>query len=428
MEPELTDQNRMKPIEKSVINVEILSFLKSYCGEKLVSEFVNNQKRMQAVEHRVLHQGDRSPRAGSKFEISLEDEAVYDQLVTLCKRSLSEYEYPEAMLGIGDLFKSHGELQKAEQTYSNVMQYGAKTGHEEFVAEALLRRGEVYCRRGLWKETDRDLDMSQRLFLKAKDRTALARVENLRGTCCAEQGHLEKARLHYSKALWEFQQSEEKVMAGTVLMNLGIVHNIMGDWQKAIEFYHSALPYFQSAGDPRRISEVHHNLGMSQISRCDYSEALHEFEKGLSLSTKLHDPRLVGLTQLGKAVTFFKIQDLSCALAFCSLALKQFEKTNDRLSVADSYKIKGMILREMKQYDLAETHFQTSLRINDERGNQLNLGETYYELGILKQKQRQGAEAKSAFEQAFRLFERVSARSKFAETKRELESLKGRKK
>jgi tetratricopeptide (TPR) repeat protein len=253
-------------------------------------------------------------------------------------------------------------------------------------------------------------------------------VENLRGTCCVEQGHLVKARMHYSKALQEFQQSEEKVMAGTVLMNLGIVHNIMGDWQKAIEFYHSALPYFQSAGDPRRIAEAHHNLGMSQISRCGYTEALHEFEKSLSLSTKFQDPRLIGLAQLGKAVTFFRLEDLRCGLAFCSLALKQFEKTNDRLSVADAYKIKGMILREMKQYDLAETHFQTSLRINDERGNQLNLGETYYELGVLKRRQRQREEAKNAFQKASQLFERVGARGKLAETKEELESLRGKKK
>jgi tetratricopeptide (TPR) repeat protein len=418
----------MKPAEKNVVNVEILSFLKSYCGEKVVSEFVEGQKRMQAVEQRVLRQSDRCLEMGLKPGASLDNEVAYDQLVTMCKHTLSEYEYPEAMLGIGDLFKSHGELLKAEQTYSNVMQYGERTGHDEFVAEALLRRGEVYCRRGLWKETDRDLDISQRLFLKTKDRTAIAKVENLRGTCCAEQGHLKKARLHYSKALREFEQSEEKVMAGTVLMNLGIVHNIMGEWQKAIEFYHRALPYFQSAGDPRRIAEVHHNLGMSQIARSRYSEAIHEFEENLSLSTKLQDPRLVGLAQLGKALAFFNKHDLSCALAFCNLSLKQFERTDDRLSTADAYKVKGMILTEMKQYDLAETHFQTSMRINDERGNRLNLGETYYEFGILRRKRRQGEEAKSAFEKAYHLFEKVGARTKLVEAKRQLESLRGKRK
>jgi tetratricopeptide (TPR) repeat protein len=418
----------MIPAGERAMNEEILSHLKRYCGEKLVSKFIGDLKRIAVVEERLLRSCSLEVEGCGPQELSLESESAYDQLVTMCKENLKEYEFQEIMLSLGDLFRCHGELHRAEQTYADVMEYGQKTGHEEFVAEALLRRGEVYCRRGLWKETDRDLDMSQRLFLKAKDRTALARVENLRGTCCAEQGDLEKAKLHYSKALREFEQSEEKVMAGTVLMNLGIVHNIMGDWQKAIEFYHSALPYFQSAGDPRRIAEAHHNLGMSQLSRSHYSEAIQEFEENLSLSTRLQDPRLVGLAQLGKAVAFFKMRDLSCALAFCNLSLKQFEKTDDRLSTADAYKVKGMILTEMKQYDLAEAHFQTSLRINDERGNQLNLGETYYELGISKRRRHLRGEAKSAFEKACQLFERVGARSKLAETKRELESLRGKKK
>jgi tetratricopeptide (TPR) repeat protein len=416
----------MIPMRENVIDAEILSLLKNYCGERLVSRFIDDQKRMQVVEQRLLHRGARGLSATVATEVSLENEAVYDQLVTMCAQNLSQYEYPEAMLGVGDLFKLHGDLQRAEQTYSNVMQFSQETGHEEFVAEALLRRSEVYCRQGLWKETDRDLDESHYLFLKAKDRTAIAKVENLRGTCDAEQGHLKKAKSHYAKALREFEQSEQKVMAGMVLMNLGIVHNIMGEWRKALEFYHSALPYFQSAGDARRIAEVHHNLGMSHISTGNYSGAISEFDNGLMLSTKLQDPRLIGLAQLGKATAFFRLRDYRLALAFCNLSLEQFKKTNDRLSIADAYKVKGMLLREMRQYDLAETHLQTSLRINDERGNLLNLGETYFELAILKRKRRHRADAKKALEKSCRLFEKVGARTKLEEAKQALNSSRGK--
>ncbi len=334
----------MVPARDSVINAEILSLLKNYCGERLVSKFVGEQKGMQIVEQRLLRQGARHLPAKVATEVSLDDEAVYDQLVTMCKQNLSAYEFSEAMLGIGDLFKAHGELQKAEQTYSSVMQYSQKTGHVEFVAEALLRRGEVYCRQGLWKESNRDLGESHSLFLESNNRTALAKVENLRGTCSAEQGHLRRARSHYSKALRAFEESEEKVMVGTVLMNLGIVHNIMGEWDNAIKFYHSALLYFQSAGDARRIAEVHHNSGMSRVSKGDYAEAIREFDNGLTLSVKLQDPRLIGLAQLGKAVAFFHMKDSAYALAFCNLSFEQFKKTNDRLSIADAYKVKGMIL------------------------------------------------------------------------------------
>jgi tetratricopeptide (TPR) repeat protein len=406
--------------KENVISGEILSLLKNYCGPKSVSKFLGVQKKMVEVEQHLLRRGGRRLLISSETGFSLESETAYDQLVTLCRKTLNDYEFQEVMLNVGDVFKSHGALQKAEQTYSNVMQYGEKTGHDEFVAEALLRRAEVYCRQGQWKESSRDLGQSRILFHRAKDPASVAKVENVLGTCFAEQGRLQPARKHYSKALREFERSQQKLMTGTVLMNLGIVYTIMGEWQKALEHYHRALSYFESAGDSRRIAEVHHNIGMTHLSKGDSYGAIRDFERCLTLGAKLQDPRLMGLAQLGKASAHFILVDYPYALAFCNLALENFNKTNDRLSIADAYKVKGMILREMKQYELAETHFQTSLRINEEHENMLNLGETYFEIGLLEKKRRRETEARKSFTKACRYFEKVGASSQFAKAKKHL--------
>src|SRR3970282_1205923 len=124
-----TRNNQMIPARESVMSEEILSLLKKYCGERLVSRFISDQKKMAVVEQRLLRRGGPSLKANSALEVFFDSEAVYDQLVTVCKQNLNEYEFQEVMLNFGDVFKSHGELHKAERTYSNVMQYGEKTGH-----------------------------------------------------------------------------------------------------------------------------------------------------------------------------------------------------------------------------------------------------------------------------------------------------------
>jgi tetratricopeptide (TPR) repeat protein len=376
----------------------------------------------------MLGKNSQLKKSGVRPDALLEDRISFDHLLTMCKYQLGKRGYVDVLLGIGNILKTHGELQRARQTFDEVMTFGQSTEHSEFIAEALLARGEVYSREGRWRESNRDLAQSRVLFQKARDFASLAKVENILGTCYAEQGLLRRANTYFSKALQSAERTSEKPLSATILMNLGIIRNIIGKCDEALHHYRRALPLFELSGDMTRVAEIYHNMGMSYLSKGDYPAAIQEFDKSLEYSMKLQSPGLIAISKLGKATVHFRMADLALALAYCNQAMDGCQKSDQRIALADAYKLKGMVLGALKQYQLAESHLYSSIRINEQYGNLLNLGETWYELGVLKKSMRRKTEATEAFRKALEHFRKVGAATEVQRTNGEMTALQEKRK
>ena len=393
----------------AMLTKEILAVLREYCGPKVVTKLISAQKKSQTIEQRIL--GKHRPsivrrRAG---ELSLTEGVSLAHLLTICKENLDDYDYQEVLLHIGNIFKTHGKLDKAEQTYNLVVEPRRPLDQEEYVAEALLRRGEVYSIQGRWNRASTDLGRSREIYRKANNKSSLAKIENILAANLAEQGKIHEAEESFLKALRHFEDTEQEWMSGTVLMNLGIIQNIIGNYDEALNYYRRVLPYFQGLGDVNRLAELRHNMGMSYLMKGNHSEAQHEFDKSLVYSQKLQTSVLIGSSLVGKALASYHQKDYSLALAFCNQSLDEFAKTNDDLRAAEGFKVKGMIFREKNQFSLAEPIFQTSLRLNEEHNNRLGCAETYYEIGILEEKRHQTKPALFAYKEALENFKKVGA-------------------
>jgi tetratricopeptide (TPR) repeat protein len=343
-------------------------------------------------------------------QVSLRDQDKLDRLVTLCHARLFPDEVCLILLGIGDIFKQHGETGRAEEMYTQVLTLGEKSGKKNHIADACLRRGEIYSMKGQWKQSETDLGRCRVIFSELKHHGALGRVENILGTNHAEQGKTKQAVEYFERALALFERSEQTQLAGVALMNLGIVCNIMGDYDSALTHYKRAQSCFEGVGDLGRLAELHHNIGMSYLSKKLYKEAVNEFNASSTLSSRIQNISVMGLASLGKANAHFYENDLTMSLKLVSRAIELFNTSGDRLSLADAYKVKGMIHRKMKRFDSAESYLQTSLRINLELSNRLNVAESYYELGILEMQRKRNQHALTALQKARAGFKKVGAR------------------
>ena len=406
------------------LTAEIIGLVKTYCKPAVVSALVKELKNADAFERKLT----KAVGGSGEMKFSLAESDTLDHLLTLCHSELSEQNNINVTLGIGDTFRNHGELTRAEELYSLALAGAEQAGDEGLVAEAFLRRGDIFSRQGKWEVCENDLDESRKIYRKLNEPVSVGRIDNIAGTNCAIQGRMKQAQTYYRRALSSFERYEDAGMTGTVLMNLGIVYNILGQYEEALSQYQRALSFFEKVGDPERLAELHHNMGMSYLFKADYKQALSEFNRASNLVSASSSINLFGLATLGKANVCFRMKDLRMALSFVHHALACFNASNDRLSIADSYKVKGMIHREMKKYNFASSYFQTSLRMNIELKNQLNTGETYYEIGILETMKKQPAEARKAFEGAVECFKAVGARKDVERAEGMLQSLKAAKK
>ncbi|HUL43702.1 MAG TPA: tetratricopeptide repeat protein [Bacteroidota bacterium] len=410
---------------------EVLHLAERHCGKGLTSRYLRDQKKARRREKQVLQElpGPERRYAPLTPEQNPDDVTSIDHLLTMCRDTLpTDKQYQNVLIDVGNILKLHAEYGPAEKMFTDVLSYGRAQKCNELIVEALLQRGDIFSRQGRWKESGRDLRTARDLASRLGDLVALARTSNILGTSDAEQGDLTRAKRQFVKALGCAERAKRESLEAVILMNLGVVHNIIGDYDEAFAYYRRALSRFERTGEINRIAEIHHNTGMTHLSRGEYMEALRSFDQSIHFAVRTGDQRLAGISQLEKATIHFKTRDHALALALCNSALEQFKHTSDRLGTADAYKVKGMILREMKEYDPAMTFFQSSLRINEEYNNRLNQGETHYEIGIMQQSRRKWKEAVAAFKSAKVCFKRVGACPELEKTENRLKQLKERSK
>ena len=403
----------------------ILNVVKTYCRPEVVGDLMKGIRRSEALD-RSLHRGKGFPTAGQRGRaLSLSDQEKLDRLITVCNSRLSVDDLCEVLLGIGDIFKAHGETGRAEEMYTLALSKGEESGKRGYVAEAYMRRGEVYSRRAQWKQSNLDLGRSRAIFTELKLHDALGRVENILGTNHAEQGQLAQAAGFFERALVLFERTQQTQMAGVALMNLGIIRTIAGDPDSALVRYKRAQACFEEVGNLHRLAELHHNMGMSYLAKNLLKEASGEFTASYSLSLSTQSVPLMGLAELARAYVSIRQHDLPVALKQVNHAIDLFTKSNDRLGLADAYKVKGMIHRELKSLDAAASFLETSLRINSELNNHLNIAETCFEIGLLQLKRNRRSDALQAFLRAKAAFKRVGAHEDLKKTQAQINVLQG---
>jgi tetratricopeptide (TPR) repeat protein len=413
-------------MKTEIVTDQILGLVKNYCTPNVVAGMMKDLRRSEALERSMMREESAGPARGQRRGISLGDQDKLDRLITLCHDRLAAEEVCQVMLGIGDIFKVHGETNRAEELYTMALAQGAKWGEKEYIAEAHMRRGEIYSRKAQWKQSVADLTRSRVIYSDLKHYGALGRVENILGTNCAEQGQIKKAVDYFKRALTLFERTQQTQMAGVALMNLGITYNIIGNYDSAVVHYKRAQSCFEEVGDLNRLAELHHNMGMTYLSKRMLKEAIREFNTSYVLSSSLQNISLMGLASLGKANAYHDLYDLPVALKLVSQAIEFFTKSGERVSLADAYKVKGMIHRDMKSFDTAASYLQTSLRINTEINNQLNIAESYFEIGILETNRKKKEEAIQAFQKARTAFKKVGAREDVKKTQDRISALEGK--
>lgn len=413
-------------MDAEIVTRQILGVVKSHCTPNVVTDVMNDLRRSEALETGMT-KGKANAHARGKRGLPLDERDKLDRLITLCQSHLPVDEVCRILLGIGDVFKAHGDTHRAEEMYTMALARGEQSGKKGYVAEAYMRRGEIYSRRALWKQSTSDLGCSRALFTELKRHEALGRVENILGTNNAEQGRIKKAAELFEHAFVLFERTHQTQMAGVALMNLGITCNIIGEYDSAVAHYKRAQSCFEEAGDLNHLAELHHNTGMTYLSKGVYKEAIRQFTMSHALSSSLHNISLMGLANLGKAHAYYYLHDLPVALKLVTQAMELFTRSSDQLSLADAYKVKGMIHRDMRSFGTSASYLHTSLRMNTELNNRLNMAESQFEIGVLETRRNNRGEALQAFQRARASFKKVGAQREVKRIKDQMNSLEGQK-
>ncbi|MCH7972347.1 MAG: tetratricopeptide repeat protein [Bacteroidetes bacterium] len=370
---------------------------------KLLSE--NKKTRRKKVSS---INSESSKQLNQKLTSSSDYNSYIEFLITFAKRKLANLKFIELLLFLGDISTQKGELDSAVSLFKNLISYtNKKSKYINVAAYSMMALGEIYSRQADWVNSKNYIRKANKVFQEQNDYKGIAKCENLLGTIYGDKGDLNIAQKHFEFSLSFLNPKRDKTIYGMLEMNLGILNNILQNYDEAYNYYQRALIIFEKDNNLRRMAEVTGNIGVLYLQKGEYNFALKSFDKSFMFAQKADvlNPMCVAL--LNKALIYTKLKDYPLANVFADKAIEIAYKINDRLSIADIYKIKGIIERCLGNYTLAENHLLTSIRINTELENLLNLAETNYEIGLLYNDMRKPKETRKHLNSALTKFKQL---------------------
>ncbi len=352
----------------------------------------------------------------SEIGVGSSSQAQIDLLITYASKNLSEIKLLELLLYLGENFQQQGDLNLAIRVQEYVIKIGGKNPRfENISAYALLALGGICRRQAKWKESTAYVNRAKKIFKKQKDFKGLVWCENLLGTICGDRGDLVGAENHFEKSLTNLKDKVDLALVGALETNIGILHNMQGNYDLAVTYYKRGLVKFEQLEDMIKIARTRHNIGMLYLHKKEYDAALSEFDTSISVALKVGNMPTLAISYLSKAYIYAQLENYPLANALADRSMEISYKIDDRLSIADIYKIKGIIERNQKNFSAAENYFFTSLRINKELKNFMNEAETSYEIGLLYSQMGNKKEAARYLRESMEYYEKINEK-KMSET------------
>jgi len=389
--------------ELKKLKIEYTNILEEYLSNSVSEEIINQVFSGYSVQK-------STNQAHSLFNDSFKIRSVIDRIITYTEKKLTSKKHLNLLLNLAKLSLSRGELFLSSNIYSQVLY--RTTNLDNLLSETALAfkgLGEVSSLQAKWNESFSYVRKAKKIFEKINDIKGIASCENLLGTFYAERGILTSAKEHFDSGLARVKGKKSENTDALILVNLGILNNIVGNTKEAEDNYRKALAKFENAEDNKRIAETRHNLGMLFTKLGDFKSALSQFNLSIKVSSKDKNLLTLAISYLGKAYIYAEMNELNLATDFIEKGVGISIQLNDRLTIADVYKVRGIIERKSNNYELSESYLLTSLRINSELGNKLNHSETSYELGLLYFELNQSQKSIKHLTSALKYFKKIKA-------------------
>jgi tetratricopeptide (TPR) repeat protein len=316
----------------------------------------------------------------------------------------------------GEEAERRGDLVAAANAYTAA----ATSADLRVVGAATFRLGRISWRQGRFDDALRLYERARALASDLGDDELVASVENGIGALHCERGAYVQARASYLVAI---ERTGQPALRGRVLLNLGVLANILGDLDEARSCYSKSIDEFEKVDDAEGLALVHHNLGMVHADRSDWVAAEESYEKALAVSERLGMRQMVANVLLNRAEVLCARKRAAAALASSERALALFEELGDQGGRAEAHRWKGRALMLLADASGAKQWLQEAVRLATQLGTPLLESEASRDLGelCLALDDREGAG--TWLKRALKGFETLGARLEAAAVRALLEKL-----
>ncbi|HEY5220458.1 MAG TPA: tetratricopeptide repeat protein [Gemmatimonadaceae bacterium] len=309
---------------------------------------------------------------------------------------------PESALAAGEAAEDRGDYVQAAAAYADV----AEDSDPATAAEGHYRLGRVEWRQGRHKQALESYERTLHAAREAGRPDLEARAENGIGAVHYARGEYAQARASYQLAM---ERTDDPLMIGRFLLNLGVIENIEGDLERALWHYLKARTLFRDNGDQRSELLALHNLGMIHADREEWEAAADAYDQCLSLCERLGNRSMIAKVLLNQAEVLAARHAFDKAVRNCELSASISVEAGDEVGRGEAFRCQGYVHRLAGNAEPAERALLEALRVAQRFRVKLLEAEVSREMWELKESG--GDEAASQWRiRALELFRELGAR------------------
>ena len=275
---------------------------------------------------------------------------------------------PDGWNQLGHLRYRLGQLDAAAEAYERVQRLGNVVEDKAVIAVAYGNLGVIYRTRG-------DLEKAEQYHLKSLEiAKELGRKEGMAsqygnlGLIYVTQGDLEKAEEYFKKSLALHEELSRKLGMASDYGNLGLIYLTRGDLEKAEEYLLKSLELEKELGRKEGMANAFGNLGLIYRTRDDLEKAEEYHLKSLEIEKELG--RKEGMaSEYGNLGLIYRTKgDLEKAEEYHLKSLETEKELGRKEGIASEYGNLGLVARDKGDKATACDHWAKAGRLFAEIG------------------------------------------------------------
>ncbi len=229
---------------------------------------------------------------------------------------------------------NQGHIQEGKDLLDKVIEMLMGFKNEKSLADNLIRRSSALRILGNYASAKADAEKAITLTSRKSGMQSLfSEALRAKGMILYQTGYLNEALDTLNQAIKISEQGKNEEDTARMLVELGAIHERLGQFSAAENVYEKSLAFWQSIGDSIWVATIYNNLGVLQHSNGDFISSFINLEKAMHYSQLTGNERMEGYA-LASIGDLYKDLDAHAESSDAyQKALEKAQKIEDRFLV-----------------------------------------------------------------------------------------------
>jgi len=249
-----------------------------------------------------------------------------------------------------------GNIVPGQSESDSLMNAAKKANSPEEKISALFELSKSYYNQSELNKALENNNILVDIIVKHGTKNDSAKYFRLSGLIYLQMDWYDKSLENFMQSHQLYAESGDTIMQARALMNIGIVHDNMGNLPMSLSYYTKALNLFNLTHDESGIADCELNMAILLTRQKKYETACENLISAAGIYEKTGNKSNLAAAYINLGLTYKKMGNYTLAIDYLSRAKEIWELSGDEYHICYYHLNMGEIMLEQKQPEQAFSH------------------------------------------------------------------------